>query len=414
MSKLFNLKEKFLSFSLFEGKELNKPSKKILLTFFLLFFFKLGTSIPLSHIDNEALKKSFLQIQNTNTSIFQIINMYAGGGKTLLSPFSLGIIPFINASIVIDLCSALFPTLEKLQNDEIGRRQLMLYKKVLTIFLSILQSYFLLSTLKSYFYFNDFFNFFLAGLELVTGSLIMVWLTTIIDQKGIGNGTSLIIFTNIVTNLINKNFLTNFEIRDGIFIGVLIALICVSQMGRITIPIVSARQLAFLENNQKNKRSIQIEAQSSTLLIRFTQAGIFPIIIAANLLPIISYFFGNYQNSKILINFLYYGAIILFNYFYTTVFWDPEKISEQLRKSSVSIVNITPGRQTVKYLENVVRTSSILGGIFLCFILSFYDLLKQVFNSYFLNQISISSLIILVGVIYELQKTIRGMYKTII
>jgi preprotein translocase subunit SecY len=415
MSELFNLKEKFLSFSPFKGKELNKPSKKILLTFFLLFFFKLGTSIPLSSIDNEALKKSFLQIQNTNNSIFQIINMYAGGGgKTLLSPFSLGIIPFINASIVIDLCSALFPALEKLQSDEVGRRQLMLYKKILTIFLSILQSYFLLSTLKSYFYFNDFFHFFIVGLELVTGSLIMVWLTTIIDQKGIGNGTSLIIFTNIMTSLINKNFLTNFEVRDGIFLAILIALICISQMGRITIPIVSARQLAFLESNQKNKRSIQMEAQSSTLLIRFTQAGIFPIIIAANLLPIISYFFGNYQNSKILINFLYYGAIILFNYFYTTVFWDPEKISEQLRKSSVSIVNITPGRQTVKYLENVVRTSSILGGIFLCFILSFYDLLKQVLNSYFLNQISISSLIILVGVIYELQKTIRGMYKTII
>jgi preprotein translocase subunit SecY len=412
MSQLIN---NIRSFQFLKGKEIKNPTKKILITFLLIFLFKLGTSIPLSSIDNDALKKSFEQIENSNNSIIQVLNMYAGGGgKTLLSPFSLGIIPFINASIVIDLCSALFPNLEKLQSDEIGKRQLVFYKKILTIILAFIQSYFLLSTLKSYFYFNDFLNFLIVSFELVTGSLIMVWLTNIIDKKGIGNGTSIIIFTNIVTSLLNKNFLQNFEIRDGIFIALLFALICISQMGRIFIPIVSARQLAFLETNKKNKISTQVELKNSTLLIRFTQAGIFPIIIASNLLPIISYFFNNYENSKILISIIYYCSIILFNYFYTTVFWDPEKISEQLRKSSVSVVNVTPGRQTVTYLENVVRTSSILGGIFLCFILYLYDFLKQILNSYFLNQISISGLIILVGVIYELQKTIRGMYKTIL
>ncbi len=242
----------------------------------------------------------------------------------------------------------------------------------------------------------------------------MVWFTSIIDKKGVGNGTSIIIFTNIMTSLLNRTLLSSLKIQDGIFLSILIGLICISQMGRISIPIVSARQLAFLETNKKNKIVNQVELKNSTLLIRFTQAGIFPIIIASNILPIISYFFGNYGNLKFLVNGFYYLAIILFNYFYTTVFWDPEKISEQLRKSSVSIVNITPGRQTVTYLENVVRTSSILGGIFLCLILYLYDFLKQILNSYFLNQISISSLIILVGVIYELQKTIRGMYKTIL
>jgi preprotein translocase subunit SecY len=399
----------------FQGKNLNNPTKKILITFLLIFLFKLGSSIPLSGIDNDALKKSFLQMQNSNNSILQIINMYAGGGgKTLLSPFSLGIIPFINASILVDLLTALFPKLEKLQTDEVGRRQLTFYKKVLTAVLGLIQSYFLLSALKSYFYFNDFANFAIITAELVTGSLIMVWFTSIIDKKGVGNGTSIIIFTNIVTSLFNRSLITSLQPLDAIILLILLGLICISQMGRITIPIVSARQLAFLETNKKNKVSTQVELKNSTLLIRFTQAGIFPIIIASNLIPIISYFVGNIGSAKILIGFAYYLAIILFNYFYTTVFWDPEKISEQLRKSSVSIVNITPGRQTVTYLENVVRSSSILGGIFLCLILYLYDFLKQVLNSYFLSQISISSLIILVGVIYELQKTIRGMYKTVL
>ena len=113
-------------------------------------------------------------------------------------------------------------------------------------------------------------------------------------------------------------------------------------------------------------------------------------------------------------NILYYLLIIGFNYFYTIVFWDPEKISEQLRKASVSVLNVTPGQETVTYLENVVRSTSILGGIFLCFILFSFDFLKQFINGFFLNQINISSLIILVGVAYEVQRTTRSLYKNLI
>jgi preprotein translocase subunit SecY len=118
--------------------------------------------------------------------------------------------------------------------------------------------------------------------------------------------------------------------------------------------------------------------------------------------------------SKVLINGIYYLLIIGFNYFYTIVFWDPEKISEQLRKASVSIVNVTPGRETISYLENVVRSTSIIGGIFLCVILLIYDSFKQVINGALLNQINISSLIILVGVAYEIQKTLRALYKNVL
>lgn len=401
-----------------KSKNISNPTKKILLTFLLLFLFKFGNSIPLSSVDNEALRKSFLQFE-TNNSIMQVLSMYTGGGgNTLLSPFSLGIIPFINASILVDLLTALFPSLEKLQSEETGRRQLTFYKKVLTAMLAFIQSYFLLNALKSYFYVNDLYNFSIIGFQLVTGSLIIVWLTNIIDTKGIGNGTSLLVFTNIITNLLNKNLVANIQWLDIFSLLILIGFICLSQMARITIPIVSARQLAFLETNKKNKMPSKVELKNSTLLIRFNQAGIFPIIIASNILPLFSYFsqsvLGNSTNLKIGINLLYYLAVILFNYFYTNVFWDPEKISEQLRKSSVSIVNVTPGRQTVAYLENVVRSSSVVGGLFLCFILYSYDFLKTVLNSSFLNQINISSVIILVGVIFEIQKTIRGMYKTIV
>jgi preprotein translocase subunit SecY len=395
------------------NRTLNKPTKKILITFGLLFFFKIGTSIPLSTIDHEALEKAFLQFATTNNSIVQMLNMYSGsGGKTLLSPLSLGIIPFINSSIIVDLLTALFPKLEELQTDELGKRQLLYYKKLLALIFSIIQSYFLISTLKSYFYFTDFFHLGLVGFELVTGSLIVIWLTNIIDKQGVGNGTSLLIFTNILTNIAQRSGKISFQVSDIFFLSFLIGLICISQMGRIYIPIVSARQLSFLE--LKTKDFSKLETKNSSLLIRFTQAGIFPIIIASNLFPILSYLFQNISNANLWIRFFYYLSIIVFNYFYTTVFWDPEKISQQLRKASVSIVNVTPGRETVSYLENVVRLSSLLGGICLCLILYFYDVLKELFNSSFLNQINISSLIILVGVIFELQRTIRGMFLVLL
>ena len=401
------------------------PTRKIFFTLLILFFFRLGNTIPLTGIDQEALKKSFSQLETRN-ALMQILSMYSGSGVnggTLLSPFSLGIIPYINASILIDLFTAIFPTLEKLQSEEgeAGRQKLTFYKKIVTLLFSILQSAFLLFYLQSYFYNPSPFNFFLLGLELVTGAMIIVWLSQLIDKKGIGNGTSLIIFTNIVMTLLNKNFFAVFNQNSFFlfeigFLFFLFFLICISQITRIQVEVVSARQLAFLEKIEKNtftnKVSKNFQFQENGLSIRLNQAGIFPIIIASNLLPFFS--FLPFLQEKSISSIFYYCLIICFNYFYTIVFWDPEKIAEQLRKASVSIVNVTPGAETVSYLGNMVKASSILGGLFLCLILFLFDFVKQVSNSPFLNQFQISSLIILVGVAYELQKTVRSLYKNVI
>lgn len=402
----------------------NNPSQKILLTLLILFLFRFGNTIPLGGIDQEALKRSFLQLENRN-AIMQIINMYSGGGgKTILSPFSLGIIPFINASILIDLLTAIIPFLEKLQSEEgeVGRRKLTFYKKGLTLVFSIVQSIFLIFYLKPYFYDTSIFNFVTIVTQLVSGALIIVWLSNVIDNKGIGNGTSLIIFTNIVVTLIGRNFfdapINNlFFIQIG-FLLFLMILICISQTARINIDVVSARQLAYLENmendeivNEKFKSKLSVK--DNGLSVKLNQAGIFPIIIASNIFPFLTYLTKN-LNLPYLNNIIYYLLIISFNYFYTIVFWDPEKISEQLRKASVSLVNITPGKETVSYLENVVRSTSLIGGIFLCFILLLYESIKQLINGPLLNQINISSLIILVGVAYEIQRTIRSLYKNIL
>jgi preprotein translocase subunit SecY len=412
-NKLFNLKNQ------------SSPNKKIILTLFILFLFRFGNTIPLAGIDQEALKRSFLELENKN-SIMQIINMYSGSGGTnaLVTPFSLGIIPFINASILVDLLTAIIPSLEMLQQEEgeIGRRKILFYKKILTLLFAIAQSVFLIFYLKSYFYDLGIFNTIITSLQLVSGAMLIVWLSNIIDNKGIGNGTSIIIFTNIIVTLIGKNVL-NYQIdaafiQQILFLLFLIILICISQTARINIDVVSARQLAFLENIEKNdvndKLTNNFQVKDNGLAIKLNQAGIFPIIIAANIYPFLT-FIGQsiFGNSKFLAvsNIFYYLLIIGFNYFYTIIFWDPEKISEQLRKASVSVVNITPGNETISYLENVVKSTSIIGGIFLCSILISYEYFKQIMGGSLLNQINISSLIILVGVAYEVQKTIRALYK---
>ncbi len=409
------------------SKGRSNPNEKIYITLLVLVLFRFANHIPLAGVDQDALKKAFAQF-DTRNSLMQVINMYSGGGgATLLSAFSLGIIPFINASILIDLLTALLPSLEKLQREEgeMGRRRILLYKKLLTLIFALGQSIFLIFYIKPYIYDSTFFTFALMSLQLVTGSLIIVWLTSVIDNKGIGNGTSIIIFTNIVQTLVGKNVFNsvNLSLSSGVEIlvlGLLLALISISQTARFNIEIVSARQLTFLEKTENEDQNINNkyatgvkQLKENGLSIRLNQAGIFPIIIASNLLPFLSYFTQSLSNNiSFLNNLIYYLLIVGFNYFYTIVFWDPEKIAEQLRKASVSLINVTPGNETVLYLENVVRGTSILGGMALALILVLFDVLKQLINGPLLNQLNISSLIIVVGVAYDVQRKIRSLYKT--
>jgi preprotein translocase subunit SecY len=398
-------------------KKLNPALQKLFISASLLLLLKIGNTIPLSSIAQEDLQKSFL-FSSKDNSLIQILNMYTSGGNSKLSIFTLGIIPYINASIIIDLFTGIIPFLEKLQSEEgeFGRKKIFLYKKILCVILSIIQSYFLITYLKPYFYKTDFFTLLLTGIELVAGSMIIIWITNLIDTKGIGNGSSLIIFVNILTNFFTKISITSlkfdFELLiEIIFLLFLVLLICISQTATIDIEIISARQLVYLQTIKKRSSFQEYNSnfKENGLSIKLNQAGIFPIIIASNLLAFFPFLLR--KENNILYLAIYYSLIILFNYFYTSIFWDPIKISEQLRKASVSIINVTPGKQTILYLENMVKTTSLIGGIFLCLILSFYNFSKIILKGTLLNQLNITSLIIVIGIAYDLHKIIRSLIK---
>jgi len=398
-----------------------ESNQKFLITLLLLAIYRFGSEIPLGEIDQTSLKSNLL----FSNSILQTINIYSNGGNSILTPFSLGIIPFINASIIIDLAATIFPFFEKLQSEEgeAGKRKLFLYKKLLSLIFASFQAIFLIFSLQAYFYNRDFFTFGLTALDLISGSFIVIWLSTMIDKKGIGNGTSLIILVNIlITNI--RQIPSNFEFQniftvtnffEFLSFSILLALIINSQIARYTIPIVSARQLSLLKTKdfQFDQTKTSLERLSlfegNGLTIKYTQAGIFPVIIASNILPFLSVISLNFlQKSKIIETFIYYCLIITFNYFYTTLFWDPEKISEQLRKASVSIVGKNPGKETSDYLRLIAFYVSLNGGIYLCSIFSIYDLLKEIIKSSLLNQVNISSLIIAIGILCETVKNLKS------
>jgi preprotein translocase subunit SecY len=398
----------------------NSPTKKLIYTLVVILIYKILNSIPLTGIDQEALKRAFLESDNKGIFL-QYLNIYSGSGssKYLLTAGSFGIIPYINAAIIVDLLTQIFPPLEKLQKEEgsLGVKQLNQYKKYLTIVVAIFQSLGLIGFLKPYMYNTGQFYVILLCVMLISGSFFTIYLSQVVDDKGIGNGQSLFILCNILATILGKNQLNAIQSLPSweiSFLLLLSAAILLTQYARVTLRLISARQLSFnkesfnlsLENIDRQK----IIKDNTGLVLKFAQAGIFPIIIASNLLPILSLITKNKIPEEIS-QPLYYALIVVFNYFYTTIFWDPEKISEELRKSSVAIEGVESGEKTKKYLENQVKATSLVGGLSLVAILIAYEFIKNQSKSPFLGQINISSLIIAIGISSEVAKTVQAVYK---
>jgi preprotein translocase subunit SecY len=386
----------------------NNVSIKILKSLFLLLCYRYGNTLPLWNIDQQQLIASSKSVN----SITEFVQIYSGESN-LITFFSLGIMPYINASIIIDALTVSIPALEKLQSEEglKGKNKLYFYKKILTVVFSFFQSYFLVNSINGYLYDTSFSAVTLTQLLLITGALVSLWMCNILESIGlISNGSSLIILSNIITSFFGKVDLKAIQplsIFTILFIIYLIILINFSQMASYEMPIISARQLDYLEkeNNQLERKTTVF----TKLSIKFNQSGVFPLIVAANVIAFLSsgkfpFFFSN----KIFQSIAYFSLIVGANYFYTTVLWDPEKVSEQLRKASVSILNKNPGKETTNYLSKVVKFVSIRGGILLAYILLSYEIAKILTQSPLLEQVNISSLIVTIGIVNEISKNLQA------
>jgi preprotein translocase subunit SecY len=404
---------------------------RVLVTIGLLFLVRLGIYLPIPGINRPA----FAQVVKGN-QFLGVLDYFSGNGFSALGIFALGIIPFINASIILQLLTAALPSLERLQKDEgeAGRRKISQITRYVALGWAIIQSSGFAIFVNSATYEDPVSRavihvvpnpgpWFIAQmiLALTAGSMFVMWVSELITERGIGNGASLLIFLSIVSGLPNSvNNTINFTQGGGSIGGVvlliasflvmIVGIVCV-QEGSRRIPIVYARR-------QVGRRMYR--EQTSYLPLRLNQGGVMPIIFASSVLLLPSVlatnFSGNPTISKI-VGYLSPGGsiyplffltlIVFFSYFYSSLVMNPVDVSQNLKKSGASIPGIRPGRATTEYLEKVLNRLTILGAIFLGILAIVPTLIENYVNVRTFNNIGATSLLILVGVAIDTAKQIQ-------
>lgn len=356
--------------------------ERIFFTLMMFLVARVGTLIPAPGVDVDRLAS----MASTN-DILGYINMFSGGAFTRVSIFSLGIVPYINASIVVSLLASIIPQIEEIQKEgESGRNKITQWTRYLTIALAVVQATGVCLWLQSVgLVYNPGILFFLITITTLTaGTVFLMWVGEQISIKGIGNGVSLLIFLNVISRgpssivqTIQKMQGSKFLIPLLLLVAALAVLTIVSitifQLGQRKIPI------HYVGKGFNTRGGM---GQNSYIPLRLNSSGVMPIIFASvfmlvpgvivNALPstfalktTLSIFFG--QNHPVYL-VLYAVVIIFFSFFYTAIVFDPEKVAENLKQGGGTIPGIRPGNETVEYLEGVVTRITWGGGVFLAMI----------------------------------------------
>ena len=407
-----------------QSNDKNVLLTRLLLSLGILIFIRIGTFLPVPGINHGHL--AFYLERHSMTK--SLVSTFAGNNTFVIGVFTLNIFPYINASILMQVLTSIFPNLSKLQKEggAEGRRTISKLTRLITLGWALIQSFSIAFYLKRALF--DW-NIYLAVeiiIWLTTGAMIVLWLSEIITEYGLGNGASLLIYTNIVSNLPNlaKNLFVetdiNISIISWIFIisifFIAISGIVLLQEGTRIIPLISSRQL-----NQPARRSVTTvaEIKNNYIPLRFNQAGVMPIILTTAVLVVPNYI-NNLgllpvltlpvfiKSSKIIYWIIYFTLILLFSSFYSTIVLNPKDISNELQKMAVSIPGIRPGIETTFYLKKVMERVTYLGAIMLAILATLPNLIEAILPGSNFNGLGTTSFLILVGVILDLSREVRS------
>jgi preprotein translocase subunit SecY len=398
---------------------------RLLVTLGILILIRMGIHIPIPGID----RQHFAEAIRGNNQILSFLDIFSGGGLSALGVFALGILPYINASIIIQLLTAAIPALENLQKNEgeAGRRKISQISRYVSLGWAIIQSTFLAAFWLKPFALH-YGPLFVAqtAIALVAGSMFVMWASELITERGVGNGASLLIFVNIVATLPKALGDTIDFVQTGsretvgrvivlliLFLATIIGIVFV-QEGMRRIPIISARR-------QVGRRVLA--EQRSFLPLRLNQGGVMPIIFAAAILslPLLTEnFIKNPEYSKIIRTYLipggsgawvyaivYLVSIVFFSYFYSSLIVNPVDVAQNLKKMGSSIPGIRPGRATSEYIERVLNRLTFLGAIFLGLIAIIPTAVETALKVPTFKGLGATSLLILVGVAIDTSKQIQ-------
>jgi preprotein translocase subunit SecY len=390
--------------------------RRVLFTLVMLAVYRLGVHVPTPGIDRHAMAAFFEQQKGT---LFGFLNLFSGGALEQFSVFSLGIMPYISASIILQLLTVVFPYLERLSKEgEIGHRKITQYTRYGTVALSIIQGMMISMGLEGThgpggysLVLNPGWAFrLMTVITLTSGTAFIMWLGEQITERGIGNGISLIIFAGIVARLPSAVSTTMQFVREG-ELGPLVALAIV------VLSIIVVGAIIFVERGQRRipvqyaKRVVgrkMYGGQSSHLPLKINTANVIPPIFASSILifpatlaqfanhPWIQAMSGLLAPGRWLHDIVYVVLIIFFAFFYTAVVFNPSDVAENMKKFGGYIPGIRPGQKTADFIERVLSRITLSGAIYLCVVCLLPTILVQQLNVPF--YFGGTALLIVVGV----------------
>lgn len=396
--------------------------KRLFVSLGVLLFIRIGTFLPVPGINHSDLA-FYLQSHSVARTV---VSTFSGDDTFVIGLFTLNIFPYINASILVQLILGFSPSLAKLQKegDLEGRRSINRLTRFITLIWAIIQSLGVALYLKQILFDWNYSLAIEIIIWLTTGAMIVLWLSELITDYGLGNGASLLIYTNIISNLPNlcKKIILetsgNFSISSVLGIALLIFAslygIVFLQEGVRIIPLISSKQL--------NQLSLQDSTTANNYIpLRFNQAGVMPIILTTAILVVPNYISNlgllpninfpiNFNSLKFLYWISYFGLILLFSSFYSTIVLNPKDISDQLQKMAVTIAGIRPGIQTTFYLKQVMKRITFVGAIMLATLATVPNFIESTLNITSLNGLSTTSLLILAGVVLDLIREVKNIY----
>ncbi len=365
--------------------------KKLLFTLAIIVLYRLGASVPTPNTNTTAINDCLTQVGNSgNKDVYSLINLFSGGALLKLSVFALGIMPYITASIIIQLLVVVIPRFEQLKKEgQAGQQKLTQYSRYLTIGLAILQStgFIALARTGNLFqgctegvlYRDNVFTLGTMVICMTAGTAVIMWLGEIITDRGVGNGMSVLMFTSIAARIPNEGqtILQNgggfaFTLIVALGLAIIAAVVFVEQAQR-RIPVQYAKRMI-------GRR--QYGGTSTYLPLKVNQAGVIPVIFASSLLYIpqlISQLQGNNSTGafqRFVNNYLinqqswvhigiYFLLIIFFAYFYVSITFNPEERADDMKKYGGFIPGIRPGRPTAEYLQFVLSRITLPGALYL-------------------------------------------------
>jgi preprotein translocase subunit SecY len=368
---------------------------RVLFTLALLAVYRLGAFIPTPGVNTAALQDFFEQNRG---SVFGMLSLFSGGMLERLTIFALGIMPYITASIILQLLTVVVPTLEKLSKEgELGRRKITQWTRYLTIALSIMQSFGIAIALQSSdgnFVLNPGISFILMTIiTLTTGTAFIMWLGEQISERGLGNGMSLIIFAGIVVGLPSAVFsiwenvfvTRNWPALQAIFILIMmvavVAFIVLVERAERRVPVQYAKRVV-------GRRVMG--GQQTHMPLKVNAGGVIPVIFASSMLALpqtlttlpwvksnewLSAVLGAIAYSEPLYILIFVAGIIFFCFFYVSIIFNPNEAADNMRKYGGFIPGIRPGKSTADYLNKILTRITVVGGIYLAILCLIPDIM---------------------------------------